>query len=146
MRHPTMSDKEALNRIHPRSRAARKQLLAIFGFVALAVAAVVGLTYAKYKTQQYREENWDSAIATIEDVRTSLVSANSSQFGGRMLYDIQVLAKFSVDGAPQERWIKVDQMPENLDMAQFHERLWNGKRYVVRWKPSNLDRIVVEIH
>jgi hypothetical protein len=63
-----------------------------------------------------------------------------------VVYDVQVLAKFSADGSQQERWITVDQTPENLDMAQFHERMWKGKKYIVRWKPYHLDRIVIEIH
>jgi hypothetical protein len=79
-------------------------------------------------------------------VRTKLVSETGSQYGGAMLYQVQVLASFPVNGSIEERWITVDQVPKSLDAIHFQEYRWKGGKYFVRWKPSDPDRIVIEIH
>ena len=146
MRNYTMPDGQALDKIRPRSRAARNQLLAITGFCLLAGGALAIIIYSKHSTQQYREQNWNSAVASVEGFRTSLVGQENGQAGGGMIYDVEVLAKFAVDGSPQERWIKVDQPPKSLDSLDFQERIWKGKSYFVRWKPSNPNQIIIELH
>jgi hypothetical protein len=146
MRNYTMPDGEALERVRPRSRAARRQFPTIGGLLALGVAVAACFAYLRYRTQQYREENWYSAIATVKDVRTKLVSETGSQYGGAMLYQVQVLASFPVNGSIEERWITVDQVPKSLDAIHFQEYRWKGGKYFVRWKPSDPDRIVIEIH
>lgn len=146
MRHYTMPEREALNRIRPRNRPSRSQFFAIAGFVIVAIAGVGGLIYARYKTQQYREQNWDSAIATVEDVRPKLVGQINTQYGGAMLYDVEVLARFPEGSAMQERWIAVEQSPRSLDSVHFQKRMWMGRSYFVRWNPSNPDRIEIELH
>jgi len=146
MRHHTMPEREALSRIRPKNRSTRMQFLAISGGVLLAISFFAGLLYLKYRSQQYREQNWTTAIATVEDARTKLVAQVNSRYGGGMLYEVQVLAKYPVDGLPQERWITVEQTPKDLDYAQFQTRLWKGKQCFVRWKPSNPDQVVAEIN
>jgi hypothetical protein len=141
-----MSDRDGLLRVRPRSRAEREQLLALCGGVLLGILCVAGLFYNRYITQRNREQNWDSAVATIEDVQTKLVEMSDSRYGGVLLYSVQVLAKFAVDGVPQERWITVEQAPESLAYAQLQARMWKGERCFVRWKPSHPEQIAVELH
>jgi hypothetical protein len=146
MRNYSMPEREALKRIQPKDRASKKQLLGIIGFVIIGIAGAGGLVYARYRTQQYREQNWDSAIATVEDVRPKLVGQINGQYGGAMLYDVEVLARFSVGNYTQERWITVEQTPRSLDSVHFQERMWRGKSYFVRWKPPDPQRIEIEVH
>ena len=63
-----------------------------------------------------------------------------------MFYDVQVLAAFSVNGVRQERWITVDQPPKMLASVEFEEAHWKGTQCVVRWNPSNVSQIIVELH
>jgi hypothetical protein len=102
--------------------------------------------YFKQRAQQDRERNWDSAIATIEDGRTKLVGQAGGNSGGRMLYDVEVLAKFSVNGAEQERWIRVEQVARGLSAVQSQIGWWKGKQCFVRWKASEPERIEVEVN
>jgi hypothetical protein len=140
-----MPEREALRRIWPRDKASKKQLLGIVAVVALGIAAVGALIYPRYRTQQYRQENWDSAIATVEDVRPKLVGQLNSQYGGGMVYSVEVLAKYSVDGVMQERWIPVAHSPRSLDAVYINKRMWTGNRYFVRWQPLHPDRIEIEV-
>jgi hypothetical protein len=146
MRKYTMPDRQALDKIRPRHRAARNQLLAIAGYSLLGAAAVATIVYSNHRTQQYRQQNWNSAVAVVEDVRPKLVGQANGQAGGGMLYNVEVLAKFSADGKPQERWIDIEQIPRGMDSVKFQERLWKGNKYTVRWNPSNSNQIAIEIH
>jgi hypothetical protein len=145
MRNYTMPDREALRRIRPRNKASKKQLLGIVAVVAIGVAAVGALVYTRYSNQEYRQQHWDSATATVEDVRPKLAGQLNSQYGGGMVYSVEVLAKYSVGGATQERWIPVAHLPRSLDTVNIDRRMWMGKIYFVRWPPSRPDRIEIEI-
>lgn len=144
--HAVVSDKEALNKILPRTRRDRKELLGIVGLVFGAIVAVIGLLYLKQRTELAREQGWSTAVATIEDTRTNLVSKVDSNFGGGMFYEVQVLATFSMNGSQQKRWITVEQSPKTLTSAQFEEVHWKGTHCIVRWNPSNPRQIAVELH
>ena len=145
-RHVEPKRKE-LQRIPLQTRKERMQLLGIVCIVFVGVFAAAGaLMYLGRQSQEYREQNWDSAVATIEDTRTQLVGETSGQSGGAMLYDVQVLAAFTISGSPQKRWITIDQSPNNLDYAKFQGRLWMGKKYFVRWKPFDPNQIVIDLH
>ena len=132
--------------IRPQTKKERLQLLFIAGLILVGIFGAVALVYAGRLSQEYREQNWHSAVATIKDTRTQLVSQANGITGGAMLYDVQVLAAFSANGSPQERWITVGQSPKTLDYAKFQERLWKGKQFFVRWKPSDPNWIVIELH
>ena len=141
-----MSDREAYRRIRPRNVADWRALLAIPGCLALAGLCVVGLLYLKDRVQEDRERNWDSAIAMIEDVRTKPAMQVESRRGGGMLYGVQVLAKYSAGDKTEERWITVEQTPRGLGEAQLEAFRWKGKTCFVRWKPSNPEVVIAEVH
>lgn len=145
MRRHLMSDQEAYQRIRPRSRDDRRSLFNIICYVLLAVVVIAELFYLKQKHEADREQNWNSAVATIEDVRTLIATRVESERGGAMLYDVQVLAKYTADGTPQERWITVQQMPKLLADAQFQAFRWKGQTCFVRWKPSDPNQVVAEV-
>jgi hypothetical protein len=145
MRNYTMPEREALRRLRPRDQSSKKQLLKIIAVAMAAIAGVGALTYTRYRVQQYRQQNWDSAIATVEDVRPKLVGQINSQFGARMVYSVEVLAKYSADGTTQERWIPVAHLPTSLDGVYIDKRMWTGNRYFVRWRPFHPDRIEIEV-
>jgi hypothetical protein len=118
----------------------------MIGLVFGAILAVICLFYVKQRTQLAREQNWSTAVGRIEDTRTTLVSRVDSMYGGRMLYEVQVLAAFFVNGSQQKRWITVEQAPKTLASAQFEEAHWKGTQCIVRWNPSNRREIAIELH
>ena len=142
-----IQEREKSQRIHPQTRKESIQLISIACLIFVGIiAAATALNYFGRKSQNYREQNWYSAAATIKDARTQLVSQENGLHGGAMLYEVQVLAAFSANGSPQERWITVDQSPKNRDYAEFQGRVWKGQQYFVRWKPSDPNLIVIDLH
>lgn len=146
MPHQVLPKRDTLRRIRPNNHKERSQLLSIVGFILGGILVMGVLVYFTHKSHEYREQNWNSAVATVTDTRTHLVAEVGGNFGGRMLYEVQVLATYSADGSPQERWITVDQAAQTLDYAEFQERMWKGKQYFVRWNPSNPNQIVIDLH
>jgi hypothetical protein len=145
-RYGEQSDTEGLDAVLPRTRSDWNQLLGLVGVVFAGILAVIGLFYLRQRTLSTREQTWSNAVAMIEDTRTTLVSRVDSKYGGRMLYDVQVLAVFSVNGSQQERWITVEQDPKTLASAQFEEARWKGTHCTVRWNRSDPRQIVAELH
>jgi flagellar basal body-associated protein FliL len=131
--------------LHARKQSYQLIFITSLVFVGI-IGAAIALIYIGNKSHEYQEQNWYSAVATIKDARTQLVSQVNGRQGGAMLYEVQVLATFSANGSPQERWITVDQDPKNLDYAEFQGRVWKGKQYFVRWKPSDPNVIVIDLH
>jgi hypothetical protein len=146
MAHRTMTDRDALKRIRPKGRNQRRQLTSILGYALIGVLGAGTLGYLVRKSRDYREQNWASADATIEDSRPQLIGQVNGQAGGEMLYEVKVLAAFPMNGKLQERWITVDQQPKSWDYATFEGRIWKSKHSVVRWKPSNPNQIVIDLH
>jgi Protein of unknown function (DUF3592) len=147
MRHYAMSDRKAMSLIRPNKRRDWQALAKITAYVALALAIVVGLLYNKHRFQSQREQEWRSAIATIESTRTHLVMQSNSQGGGAMFYEVQILAKYPSRGIIQEQWITVSGLPKLLADAQLQAYLLKKKsQCTVRWKPSDPAHVVAEIN
>jgi hypothetical protein len=138
--------RDTLRRTRPNNHKGRFQLLSTVGFILGGILVIAALVYFAQESREYREQNWDSAVATVIDTRTHLVAEVGGNFGGRLLYEVEVLASYSTNGSPHERWITVDQTPKTLDYAEFQERIWKGKQYFVRWNPSNPNQIVIDLH
>ena len=141
----SMPDRQTIGGIFPKKRSDWNQLLGIFGVVLGTILAACALLYIKQRAQLDREQSWSTAAATIRDTRTRLVSRTDSMYGGHMLYEVQVLATFSMNGSHQERWITVQQAPKTLSSAQFEESHWKGSQCIVRWKPSDPREIAIEV-
>jgi hypothetical protein len=138
-----MSDKEAAEKVLPKSRKDRKRLWTIAGYLALIVTFVAVALFLRYQKQKEIEDTWQSAQATIEDVRPVVVSQVNSQFGGAMLYQVDVLAHYKVNGLERRRWIRIESEPKRRpDESQMAR--WKGKQFVVRWKASQPDQVIPE--
>ena len=74
----------------------------------LIVVFVVTVLFFQHWRQQEMENSWQSATATIEDVRPVVVSQVNNQFGGAMLYQAEVLAHYNANGFEQRRWIRIE--------------------------------------
>jgi Protein of unknown function (DUF3592) len=144
--HNSIPPATALEELRPKTRADRMQLLAILAYVVFAIAFVASLVYLKHRAQQSREETWVTAAATIEDTRTQLAGVYNSIYGGGLSYEVDVLAKFSVDGASREEWITLSQAPKGLDSARYQAQVLKGKQCYVRWNPSHPKQTVAEIN
>src|SRR3569623_616144 len=92
----SMSDREAIEWIFPKKRRDWNQL-GTFGIVLGAILAACALLFINHRVQLHREESWSTAAATIQDTRTRLVSRTDGTYGGHMLYEVQVLATFSMN-------------------------------------------------
>ena len=145
MHERSMLDREAIARIRPRSRSDRNQLLIILGFLGSGILCAAGLRLLVHRNHAYREQHWYSAEARIEDVRPKLLEIVDSRYGGYALYEAEVLASFSANGKPEVRWISVEQRPRTKEVIEAEGRFWRGKRYVVRWNPSNPNQNAVEL-
>jgi hypothetical protein len=140
-----MPERDAWSKLRPVSGRQRHQLRVICGYVALIAAFVALIFFVKERNRADLEKNWTRADAVIVDVRTREAARVNTSRGGAMLYDVEILAKYRVDGSDQERWIIVEQQPEGLPYAQLQAFRWKGKQCVVRWKPSEPDRIFAEV-
>jgi hypothetical protein len=144
MRRYSIPDKEAAAKILPKSRKDRRTLWSIGGFLSLIVILVVGALVSQHKRQQ-EIETWQSAAATIEDVRPVVVSQVNSQLGGAMLYQVEILAHYNANGLEQRRWIRIERRPGSSPDENQIAR-WKGKQFVVRWKASQPDQVVPELN
>jgi hypothetical protein len=140
-----MPDREAAEKIFPKSLNDRKKLWAIFGYLALTIVFVVAILFFQHRHQQEMQDTWQSATATIEDVRPVVVSQVNSQFGGAMLYQVEVLAHYNANGFEQRRWIRIESKPGPSPVKNQIVR-WKGKQFVVRWKASQPDQVVPELN
>jgi hypothetical protein len=144
MRRYSIPDKEAAAKILPKSRKDRRTLWSIGGFLSLIVILVVGALVSQHKRQQ-EIETWQSAAATIEDVRPVVVSQVNTQLGGAMLYQVEILAHYNANGLEQRRWIRIERRPGSSPDENQIAR-WKGKQFVVRWKASQPDQVVPELN
>jgi len=130
-----MSDKSVLAKIFPENVNDRRTLWTMGGYLALIVIFIVVALFFQHRRLEGIRNTWQSATATIEDVRPVVVSQVNSQFGGAMLYQVEVLAHYNANGLEQRRWIRIERRPgPSPDENQIAR--WKGKQFVVRWKAS----------
>jgi ABC-type microcin C transport system permease subunit YejE len=145
MRRYSIPDGKAAAKILPKSRKDRRALWSIGGFLGLMVVFIVAVLFVQHRRQREIEDTWQSATATIEDVRPVVVSQVNNQFGGAMLYQAEVLAHYTANGFEQRRWIRIERRPgPSPDENQIAR--WKGKQFVVRWKASQPDQVVPELN
>jgi hypothetical protein len=145
MRRYSMSERIAWAKLRPRRASEWHQVQVICGYLALIAVFITVIFFFKSRHRADMEQNWQSAIATIEDVQPKLVAQVNTARGGAMLYESVILAKYSADGAVQKRWITVEQQPESLGDVQLQAFRWKGKQCVVRWRPSDRSQVIAEI-
>ena len=140
-----MPDREAATKILPKSRKDSRTLWKIGAFLALVVVLVTTALLFQHRRQEEMEYSWQSATATIEDVRLVVVSQVNSRSGGAMLYQVEVLAHYDANGIEQRRWIRIESRPRPTpDANQIAS--WKGKQFVVRWKASQPDQVIPELN
>jgi hypothetical protein len=145
MRRHSMPDKEAAAKIRPKNAKDQRTLWVIGGSLALMVVFVVTVLFFQNKRRQEMENTWQSATATIEDVRPVVASQVDGKYGSAMLYQIEILANYDANGVEQHRWIRIEQMPRpSPDNSQLSR--WKGKQCVVRWKASQPNRLIAELN
>lgn len=145
MRRYSMSDHNALTKIHPRNRSDWRQLGTVSAYLLLIVIFVVTTFFVRHTHRQDIEANWQSTTADIEEVRSQPAWLSESAYGGVMLYDVQVLVSYDLHGARQERWVKVQQQPRPLAEAKLQTFRWKSKTCRVHWKISSPDQVIVDV-
>src|SRR5580698_4400447 len=101
MRRYSMPEKEAVVKILPKDRKDRKRLWTMAGYLVFIVVFVVAALFFQHRKQKEIEDTWQSSPATVEDVRPVAVAQGNGQFGGAMLYQMDVLADYKVNGLEQ---------------------------------------------
>jgi hypothetical protein len=140
-----MPDREAAVKVLPKNRKDRRILWTMAGYLVIIVVFIVVALFFQHRKQKEIEETWQSSPATIEDVRPVAVSQVNNQFGGAMLYQMDVLADYKVNGLQRRRWIRIESKPGRLPEESLMSR-WKGKQFVVRWKASQPDQIIPELN
>jgi hypothetical protein len=145
MRRYSIPDRKTAAKILPKNRKDRMTLWSIGGVLTLMVIFVVTVLFFQHRRHEEMENSWQSATATIEDVRPVVVFQVNSQFGGAMLYEVEVLAHYKANGLEQRRWIRIEHIPgRRPDESQIAR--WKGKQFVVRWKASQPNQVVPELN
>ena len=142
MRRYSMPDREAAAKILPKSRKDRRTLWSIGGFLVLMVVFVVTVLFFQHRRQEEMENSWESATATIEDVKPVV----ALQGGRGVLYQPEILAHYRANGMEQRKWIKIERLPESLESVHFRSFRWKGQQCIVRWKASQPDKVVPELN
>jgi hypothetical protein len=145
MRNYSMPDKEAAEKILPKSSKDRRTIWSIGGCLALMVIFVMTVLFFQNKRQQEMENTWQSATATVEDVRAVVASQVDSKYGSAMLYQVEILAHYDANGVEQHQWIKIEGMPRRRPDNSEISR-WKGQQCVVRWKASQPNRVIAELN
>jgi hypothetical protein len=145
MRHYSMPERAAWARIRPRSDRDWHRIRVVGGYLVLIVVFIAAAFFLKHKHREDMEQNWNSATAIIEDVRPKEVAQINTSRGGAMLYQVEILVRYKSDGANQRRWIAVEQLPEVLSEAELQAFRWKGKQCIVRWKPSDPNKVIAQV-
>ena len=95
MRRYSMPNREAAAKIFPKSRKDRNTLWKIGASLALMALFVVTVLFFQHRRQEEMENSWESATATIEEVRPVV----ASQAARGMLYRPEVLAHYKANGS-----------------------------------------------
>jgi flagellar basal body-associated protein FliL len=140
-----MPDKEGWARIRPNGSRDWHVIRILSGYLALIAIVFATAFFVRHKQREEMEQSWESATAVIEEVRPTAAAVMNTNKGGGMLYEVAILAKYTADGVDQERWIKVQQQLESLDDAQLQAFRWKGKQCIVRWKPSDPNKVIAEV-
>jgi hypothetical protein len=140
-----MSNKEGGARIRPNGRRDWHVIRILSGYSVLIAIFFATAFFMRHKQREEMEQSWESAIAVIEEVRPTAAALVNTKKGGGMLYEVAILAKYTADGVDRERWITVQQQLETLDAAKLQAFRWKGKQCIVRWKPSDPNKVIAEV-
>jgi hypothetical protein len=146
MRQYRLSDSAALRAIRPSTRKDWQSLAKLGAVVLFIGVCVAALLYNKHREEVQREQEWISATATIKEARTHLAIQSNSQGGGAMLYEVQILVSYPMNGVVREQWTTISQLPKLLADAQLQAHLLAEKQCIVRWPTNNPSQIVAEIN
>jgi hypothetical protein len=140
-----MLEREALTKIRPKNLRDRRQLKRMSGYAFLVMVLLGTSLFLNHKHRQNIEASWQSATATIEDVRYQPATQVESNRGGAMLYNLQVLVKYDADSTTKKRWVTVQHDLVGLSEAKFAAFRWKGQKCIVRWKASDPDQVIADV-
>jgi hypothetical protein len=111
----------------------------------LALACIGGLLYQELAFKHRQKTTWISVTGTIQQARLHPIARYALEYGSKDLYEIDVLATYSANGAPHEDWVPYSTPPKSLAAAQSAVSLLKGKQCLVRWDPASPDQKIADI-
>lgn len=97
------------------------------------------------KFRHRQQTAWVSAPATIEDTRLRPLAKFGFEYGGKDLYEVDVLATYSVAGQVHHDWVPLTTAPAPSAAAQKAASELKGKRCSVRWDPAVPDQRLADL-
>src|SRR5271167_284098 len=98
MRRYSMPDRQALASLRPRGKRDWHELRILAGYIAFIAMLIAAIFYLKHRHHEDLENNWVSETALIEDVRSDQIGLVDSPMGGAILYRVNVLVRYKIDG------------------------------------------------
>ena len=120
-------------------------IIRIWIIPVLALACICGILYEEHSFKR-QQKIWTTVAAVAEDTRLHPISRYALEYGSKDLYEVDVLATYSFNGAPQKDWIPLSEPAKSLDEAKSQAASLKGKQCLVRWDPSAPEQKVVELH
>lgn len=111
----------------------------------LALAGIITFLYQEHTFHHQQQNTWTTVPATIEDTRLHPIARFSFQYGSKDLYEIDVLATYTLNGAPRKDWVTLTEAPKPSDKATAEAAALKGKTCVLRWAPSAPDQKIAEL-
>jgi len=111
----------------------------------LALTCIGGLLYEELVFKHRQKTTWISVPATIEQTRLHPIARYALEYGSKDLYEIDVLASYSANGASHEDWIPLSTPPKSLAAAQSTLSTLKGKQCMIRWDPAAPDQKTADI-
>jgi hypothetical protein len=140
-----MPNRDAWAKLRPHSVHDWHRLRVLGGYLALIAIFIVAVFYSQHRHRADLDRNWASADAFIEDVRYEQAGVVDSRTGGMILYRVEILVKYKSNDEDHERWITVDQRLASLAGVKLQAFRWKGKQCVVRWEPSDPNKVIAEV-
>lgn len=111
---------------------------------ALAVVAIAVFFYEELLFRHEQQTTWKSSPTIAEDTRIRPMARFALEYGSKGLYEVDVLAAYSIDGVAHQDWAPVSGAPMPQAQAQAEATRMKGKPCTLRWNPSAPDQRTVD--
>jgi hypothetical protein len=131
---------------YSKRRRSWKSLLRIAVVPVVALACIGGLLCEELAFRHRQKTSWASEAATVKQTRLHPIARYALEYGGKDLYEIDILAKYAANGVQHEDWVPLSEPPKALAEAQAAALRLTGRECLVRWDSAAPDQKIAELH